>query len=190
MLAKSAPRHRFTVQDVDRMLAAGVLHEDDPVELLEGELVERSPQGDAHRRSIGRLNRALVRAVGDELHVLVQCPIVCSEHSAPEPDFAIVRGEPDAIRGRNPRGDETLLVIEIAQTSQDRDHGKARLYAAAGVPAYWIADLEARRVEVHEDADPATGRYRLVRILEGGSRLPVLGTALVLSVEDVIGPAD
>lgn len=184
MQAINAARRRFTADEVQRLLASGVLHEDDPIELLDGELFEMSPQGDVHRRSVSSLNRRLVRAVGNDAHVQVQCPIHCDPHNQPEPDFAIVEGLPDAIVGRHPRGDETRLVIELAATSQERDRAKAPVYARAGVPVYWLVDLVAHRVEVHEGPD-ASGRYRVVRIVDGDQQLAVPGTDLVLTAAEL-----
>lgn len=87
------PRRRFTVEDVGRMVAAGVLGEDDRVELIEGELLLMSPQDPPHASVIQRLTGRLVAAYGDRFRVRVQLPIVVSDVSMSEPDFAVVRGD-------------------------------------------------------------------------------------------------
>lgn len=184
MQATALKRRRFTADEIQQLLDVGFLHEDDPVELLFGELVEMSPQGPAHGNRIASLCRLLFPVMGDSAHLRVQLPLFCDAHSVPEPDFAIVIGSPDALGDRHPRGDETRLVIELAATSQERDRAKAQLYAQAGVLVYWLVDLASHVVEVHEQPDP-TGRYRSLRILEGDEKLQVPGTDLVLTADEL-----
>lgn len=159
-----ARRRRFTVEDVRRMVEAGVLHEGDRVELLDGELVEMTPQGPLHRVIKDLLAARLQDAYKGRAYVSDQAPVDLNAYSQPEPDLAVYRGEARDYLSRHPRGDEALLVVEVAYSSQEIDREKAALYAQGGVPVYWILDLVARRIEVHDA--PHAGRYGRITILD------------------------
>src|SRR5687767_10374877 len=103
------PRKKFTVDDVERMLAAGILHEDDRVELIEGELLLMSPHDPPHAITVQRLTGRLVEAYGPDC-VRCQLPLVASTTSMPEPDFAVVRDESGMFEDRHPTGRDTVLV--------------------------------------------------------------------------------
>jgi Uma2 family endonuclease len=161
-LDPSIPRHRLTVDDVERMVESGILAEDASVELLEGELVVVNPQGPAHATGKAVLGDLLRRAFVDAC-VRDQDPLECGAFSLPEPDLAVVRGRAQDYGARHPRGDEALLVVEICRTSQKVDHSKAAVYAAAGVPEYWIVDLVARCITVHREPSGAEYAVREIR---------------------------
>ena len=140
------------------MIEAGILDEDEHVELITGTLVAMTPQGSRHAVVIQRLTAALVRAVGDDLAVRPQLPLTLSEDSEPEPDLAVVRASDAPLEGPHPGS--ALLVIEVAGDSLRLDRQSKRvLYAGAGIPEYWIVDLAEAAVEVHRDPDPAAGTY-------------------------------
>lgn len=155
--------HKLTVDQVLRMVEEGILLEDERVELLEGVLVEMSPQGPEHAFSTGSLGERLQALYSPEGFVREEKPLRASATSLPEPDVAVIRGSRRDYVGRHPDGRDALLVVEVAATSQDADRRKAALYAAAGVPVYWIVDLEGRRLTTH--AGPSGEEYALVRIL-------------------------
>ncbi len=161
---QAAPTRRFTVDEVLRMVALGLIHEDEPVELLHGRLVLVSPQGPLHTVTILRIARAL-RAVllpGEE--VREEKPLACPPHDLPEPDVCIARGTDEAWAVAHPTGADAVLVVEVAMTSVQQDREKAAIYAEGGVPLYWLVDLGARKVETY--AGPMRdGRYREVRVL-------------------------
>lgn len=90
METATVARRRFTVEDYHRMLTAGILTEDDRVELIEGEVVEKVPIGGRHVAAVNALNRLLVSAVGDRAEVSIQNPVRLSEHGEPEPDVAVL----------------------------------------------------------------------------------------------------
>jgi Uma2 family endonuclease len=118
------------------------------VELIDGRLVAMSPQGERHAFSVTRLTKLLVLALGDRADVRVQVPLAASDISEPEPDIAIVT--PGDYLDDHPQ--RALLVIEVAQASLGNDRtAKKALYAAAGVPEYWIVNLEAGVVEVYRE---------------------------------------
>lgn len=131
------------------MMAAEGLFEGERVELIEGVIVEMSPQDPRHAGAVQRLTRVLGRAVGERADVRVQLPLAVIGESLPEPDVALVMREDF---------DEThpataFLVAEVSEASLRKDRSvKAPLYATAGIPEYWIVNLVDRLIEVHTDA--------------------------------------
>lgn len=160
---------RLRVDEYERMIEAGILGEDDRVELLEGVLVEMSPQSPAHARVIRRLNRALATSLGPELELCPQLPLAL-EHSEPEPDLAVVQSADAGSKHRHPR--RAVLVVEVSGDSLAKDrHVKGPIYAAAGILHYWIVNVEAEEVEVYGDPDSSGRRYRTLVTLHKGDVL-------------------
>ena len=156
--AREGPRsRRFTHDEYMRMGEAGILTEDDPVELIHGQIVEMSPENSPHRICIAKANQLFVEALsGTDCFVQPQSTLPLDAHNAPEPDLAVLRGTPDALmEGELP----VVLAVEVADSSLERDRNvKQALYAAAGIPVYWIVNLQARTVEVY--TEPEAERYR------------------------------
>ena len=140
----------FTVDDYHRMVEAGILDEDDRVELIEGEILEMTPQGSAHATGVSLAQEALRAAFGPRVYVRVQLPLALGSDSEPEPDVAVVAGSVRDYRDAHPQS--ALLVLEVADRTlpYDRDV-KGSLYARAGVPEYWLVNLAEALVEVHRD---------------------------------------
>jgi Uma2 family endonuclease len=160
LLARYAavPRRLLTVSEYHRMAAAGILTEDDRVELIEGELVAMAPIGSEHAGTVNALTRLLVLALGTRGIVSVQNPVRLDERNEPQPDFAVLRPRPDDYRRALPGPDDVLLVIEVAESSLPYDRGPKRaLYARHGLAELWIVDLAAGAVEVHRG--PAGDTY-------------------------------
>ena len=180
-IAGRGPLVRFTVDDVQAMLRAGLLPEDATVELLDGCLVrvDRATVGGdpmahspGHRYSVRRLTALAADIDSPDRHVQIQLPLVCSPTQAPEPDFAIIRGPDTDYLDRLPTAADALCVIEVADSSLERDRDEKRpIYARAGVPQYIILNLRNRTAEVYADPDRANGVY---------------GTASVLAIDDVL----
>jgi len=131
----------FTVASYQRLAELGVLREDDRVELIDGQVVEMSPIGDRHASCVRRLNRRLSRDLRDVALVDVQNPVVLDEYDAPQPDLAVLKPRADGYT-KHPRAADTLLVIEVSDTSvaYDRDI-KIPLYARLEFrrPGWWIS---------------------------------------------------
>ena len=145
----AAPRRLLTVDEYHRMGEAGILTEDDRVELIEGELVEMAPIGSEHVAATNSLTRLLVLAVGDRGIVSVGNPVRLNRHSEPQPDFAVLRPRDD-YRTTLPRPEDTMLAVEVANTSLEYDRKvKLALYARSGIPEVWIVNLAAEEVEVY-----------------------------------------
>jgi Uma2 family endonuclease len=163
----------ITVERYHQMGEAGIFREDEHVELLQGKLVAREPQGGDHGSMIQYLTRLLVRGVGDAYDVRAQLSLALGPLSEPEPDFAVVPARMRGAAREHPR--TAILIVEVARTSLRIDRGvKAALYARAGVPDYWIINLRDSVVEVHRDPDPAHSRYRNRQVLQGDDVLAPL----------------
>lgn len=153
------PARPLKVEEYHRMIEAGILGEDEPVQLIDGVLVAMTPQGAPQALVIQRLNRLLLQQVGEAFEVRPQLPLTLENESEPEPDLAVVRAEDARSRTRHPG--TALLVIEVAGESLRLDRqSKAALYARAGIPEYWIVNLADATVEVQRDPDPVAGSYR------------------------------
>ena len=149
---------RWTRAEYDRLVELGVF-DGERLELIDGFLVVREPQGARHAAAIRRVIAALGQALGGEWQIDSQLPIALDPASEPEPDVSVVPGHPDAYRDRHPS--RPVLIVEVSQTSYriDRDF-KMSLYARASVPECWIVDVVRRVVEVHRAPEQsATARY-------------------------------
>jgi len=167
------------------MVAAGILREDEPVELIDGRLIAMPPQGSVHRTLTVVLRRLLESAYGDAVLVQSHSPIDAGPVSMPEPDLAVVRGDPRALLDRHPAGRDTVLAVEIAYSSQAIDRAKASVYARAEVPVYWLLDVPARRLSVY--AEPRSGEYALTRVIADDETAPLPELAdRTLAVADML----
>jgi Uma2 family endonuclease len=176
------PRRRFTVGGYERMGAAGVLGEDDRVELLDGEIVEMSPIGPLHAALVDRLTRLFVRLAGPDVVVRVQNPVRIGSYSEPEPDLVLAHRRDDGFLLAHPVPDDVALLVEVADSSLPVDRGvKVPLYARAGIVEVWIVDPAERRVLVHRD--PSGDGYQDTSVARPGDT--VTATALPDVVLDV-----
>ncbi|MFH0980879.1 MAG: Uma2 family endonuclease [Planctomycetota bacterium] len=150
---------QFTRADYYRLAQAGVLGEDDRVELLEGVIASMSPIGPLHSSVVRVLIQFFTRELGQRVLVDAQNPVILDESSEPQPDLTLLKPRADAYRHAHPAPQDVLLLVEVAEASIELDLGeKAHLYAQAGVPEYWVADLVHKRIIVHRR--PAGDRYQ------------------------------
>ncbi len=141
-------KRKFDVDEYHRLGEAGILNEDDRVELIEGELVEMAPIGGEHATIVSTLTMILARQCDSSQLVHVQNPLRLDRTSEPQPDLVLARVVP-GFRGV-PNFKDALLVIEVSDSTYNYDRKvKAPLYARAGVPELWIVDCQNQRVEVH-----------------------------------------
>lgn len=180
-------KRRFSVHEYHRMAEVGILSEDDRVELIEGEIVKMSPIGSRHAACVGRLNRLLQRLVRLDAIVRVQDPIRLDVYSEPEPDVALVKTRDDFYSREHPGPGDVLLLIEVADTSVERDlEAKLPLYARAGIPEVWLVNLPAETIEVN--SRPDSGEYReTVRVKRGETVTSRNIPGLDLGVDDILG---
>ncbi len=172
--------HRLTEADVYRMVAAGILSEDDRVELWDGQLITKSPVGPLHANAVRRLTELLYALKPPHTMVCVQDPISLSTHSIslsthsmPQPDLTLINREREASDRTHPRPHDIHLIIEVSDTTLESDLGpRARVYARADVREYWVVDVLAQRVTVH--LRPQGGDYKSISTpYEGGNLLKV-----------------
>ncbi|MDX6381260.1 MAG: hypothetical protein QOI57_2284 [Rubrobacteraceae bacterium] len=183
--AQEITRRRFTVHDYHRMTEAGILHEDDRVELIEGDIVEMAAIGSRHFTCVNELNRLLVRGVGDEAIVSVQNPVRLGEYWEPQPDLAVIRNRD--YRESLPEPEDVLLLIEVSDTTLRYDREvKLPLYARSGIPEVWIAELVNKAIEHH--THPSEDGYRRLKQARRGETLRSKALpALVVPVDAVLG---
>lgn len=169
------PIWRFTVAQYHEMARAGILTEDDRVELLNGWIVPKMTKNPPHSATTRLVRVALDRVIPPGWFVDSQEPITLAA-SEPEPDVAVIRGDRRQYLDRHPNASEVALVVEIADTSLDRDQVfKKSLYAEAGIAVYWVVNLVDRRVEVYTDPS-GPGRepdYRSHRNYSPSDEIPV-----------------
>jgi Uma2 family endonuclease len=162
-----AALYRLSVEQYHTMSRVGILLDGDPVELLEGLLVQKAAKTPAHRFATQTLSELLAGLLPSGWFVSAHSPVTTAD-SEPEPDVSVTRGVRRQFleQDRHPGPLETILVIEVADSSLDTDQTvKLRTYARAGVPVYWIVNLVDRRVQVYTDPsgpvdEPAYGARR------------------------------
>ena len=181
-------RRLFTVDEYYRMAEAGILNENDRVELIEGEIVEMVPIGSRHASVVDDLNALFSSLTTREQAIVrVQGPIRLDNMSEPQPDIAVLRPRPDRYREGHPTPDDVLLLIEVADSSVSSDRSvKLPLYAQSGIAEVWIVDLSTGRIEVY--SRPENGTYADVSTAGHGDAVsPRLLPSVSLAVEKVLG---
>lgn len=137
---------RWTRDEYYRMAETGIFKPDERVELLEGEIIRVPPQNYRHAGTVTKINRLLIQHFAEPWEVRCQVPLDISKDSQPEPDFAVVAPRDDRNRAHPVTA---ALIIEIADTSLRYDRvRKGRVYARAGIPEYWIVNLQENQLEV------------------------------------------
>ncbi len=132
----------FSVVEYQKMAEVGILPEHG-VELINGEIFEKSPKSSKHVKTVTKLNRLLGVLVDDEAIISIHNPIIAGNNSEPEPDVAILKNRSDFYENELPHSEDVLLIIEVADTSFYYDSTiKLPLYASSGIPECWIIDLE------------------------------------------------
>lgn len=179
------PTRRFTADEVLRMLEVGVLSPDEPVELIEGELIMVPPQGPVHGSLSVVVRGMLEHAYGPGHHVRTHTTVQATPDSLPEPDVAVVQGSARDYLERLPGPRDVPLIVEVADSSVAIDRRKASLYARAGFPAYWLLDVQARRLEVLTDPTQ-DGLYRQTNVLSEDAEVIPPGTTTALRVSELL----
>ena len=170
------------------MIDAGILHEDEPLELIEGRLVVAEPQNSPHAKAIELTADALRAAFGRGWRIRIQLPIALDPDSEPEPDVSVVAGSPRDDREDHPS--HPSLVVEVADTSVRLDRTvKARVYARGGIAEYWIVNLMARVLEVRRRPRRRAGRhatYTTVTIARAGESIQPLAASRPVAIDDLL----
>lgn len=153
--------------------------EDDPVELIEGEIIQMSPQNTPHAVAVRLVRRVLRQAFpSDNYLVDEQLPLALGPDSEPEPDLSVVEGTPRDFLEEHPSS--AVLVVEVADASLQFDRTRKRgLYARYALPEYWIVNLSDRQLEVHRT--PTDGSYFEATIYAAGDSVSVRGQSIAVS---------
>jgi len=180
-------RKQFTVEEYHRMGETGILGPEDRVELIEGEIIKMSPIGVRHVGCVNAATNVLTIALGDRAVVSVQNPLQLSSISEPQPDIIVMKPRADFYRSRRQEARDSVLVIEVSDTSlkYDRDV-KLPLYAQAQVPEVWIENLEENLLLVYTEL--VNGVYNPQRTLPRTANVsPQAFPDVVISVEQLLG---
>jgi Uma2 family endonuclease len=180
MPSTDAPVHRLSYEDVMRMVEAGVLRDEDRLELIDGVLVDVTPPSAAHSAIVAWLTRHFAGAVG-EREVRIQ-DLLLVEGGFLMPDLMVVDPLP---RDRHPA--TALLVVEVAATTQRHDRWKAGRCAGASVAEYWMVDTAARAVIGHRS--PGPNGYEQLAVHGDGDRVETPVGAPPVDVSELLGPA-
>jgi Uma2 family endonuclease len=168
---KAIEMRRWTREEYDRLVATGMFAPGERVELVAGEILQMTPQGSIHATVIQLLQEELRKAFGPAFSIRPQLPIALAPDSEPEPDLAVVPGNPLAYWDAHPA--TALLLVEVSDTTLEHDRQrKGSLYARAGIQDYWIVNLIDRCVEVYRE--PRQGAYRSCQRFFAGDRLAPL----------------
>lgn len=155
---------RFSSRDYHRLGEAGIVAENERVELIHGEIVCMSPIGSPHASRVKRLNRFFGQWLRDRVVLSVQDPLALADGVEPEPDFMLLAPREDLYEDAHPSPSDVLLLVEVADSSLSYDEGeKAELYASHGVAEYWLVDLVRLAVHVHTSPSPAGYRSVVTR---------------------------
>ena len=156
--ATAIQHHLLSVSDYYRMAQAGILTEDEHVELINGELFDMAPIGSFHADFIDRLARLFFKQADDSVRVRIQNPIHLSDFAEPEPDIALVKD--NNYRQQHPTAEDVLLLVEVADTSLHYDLTiKLPLYAKYQIPEVWVCNLKEKRLDIYQQPD--NDYYRL-----------------------------
>jgi Uma2 family endonuclease len=189
----------ITIEQYQQMIQQGIVPEDSTVELLRGILVRKDrsvigedPMGHSamHVLVVSLLAALALRINSDKCYLQIRLPIDCPPDGEPEPDAAVIRGNPRDYADHIPSAQtDVTCVVEAAHSSLDRDReDKLPIYASAGVPHYVIINLQNRTVEVYTDPDRGSDQYRSKATLTEGQTLTLMlptGT-LEVAVKDIL----
>ena len=150
--AEGMPRRAWTVAEIEAMVEAGIIDEDERFELIGGEVVPMSPKGARHELVKIELNRHLQQTATTDVNIAPETTLRLDEKSFVEPDFCVF---PRSIDPGDMRGYDVLLAIEIADTSLRYDLGrKIGTYAAYGIPEVWVINALTLVTRVHKQLGP------------------------------------
>lgn len=171
-----------------QLVEIGVLHEDDRVELIEGEVLEMSPIGKLHSSLVDYLNALFTRKYAGDWIVRVQSSVVLSELTEPEPDLCLLKPRDDYYASESAGPPDVLLLVEVMNTSQERDTlRKVPVYARHNIAYVWLIDIPTQSVTVY--TQPSEGQFQHISHHTAGQLLTIPGeSSPTLSVEEIFAP--
>ena len=186
-MAQQLLKRLFTVREYHLMVDAGILKEDDRIELIKGEIVQMSPIGRFHAACVKRLNELFVSRLGHLVNVGVQAPIELDDNSEPQPDLVLLRRRADFYQSGHPQPQDILLIIEVADTTVESDREiKIPLYASSGIVEVWLVNIPAECIEVYRQ--PSGDSYQNVQVFGRGESIFVAAFPDVsFNVDEILG---
>ncbi|MBD1806481.1 MAG: Uma2 family endonuclease [Symplocastrum torsivum CPER-KK1] len=180
-------RRRFTIKQYHQMAEAGILTEDDRVELIRGEIVEMTPIGRRHAACVDRLNEMFILRLAQATIVRVQNPVELDDNSEPQPDLVLLRRRADFYEAGHPQAEDILLLVEVADTTVEADRDvKILLYANSGIAEVWLVDINAQCLEVYRQ--PSENGYQIIHKYYRGQTVTIQAFPEVsFTVDEVMG---
>jgi len=181
------PNYRlFTVDEFERMVEVGILREDERIELIRGEIVRMAPIGKRHNECVDLLNEIIGEQLRKTVRLRIQGSISLQQRVQPQPDVLVLRRPAESYGTVAATAADVLLLIEVSDRTLDYDRTvKRSLYAQAGIPEYWIVNLNDNRVEIY--SQPIGSTYQQARIATPSESItPALLPDLTLQVADII----
>lgn len=187
-------RRQFNIQDYHQMVKAGILTEDERVELIEGEIVEMSPIGTRHAACVKRLLKHFSQLLGDRVMVAVQAPVVLSNLSEPQPDLALLKPRDDFYAAGHPQPQDIFLLVEVADTTIESDFAertlrerviKIPLYSSSGIVEVWLVDVNEQVIEVF--GEPTDNNYQSIQKFQQGEIFVQAFPDIIFAVERILG---
>ncbi len=171
----------ISVSGYHRMAETGILDVTQRTELIDGRIITMAPIGSKHADWVDRLARYCIKNLPDDLTVRPQNPIYLDKVSESEPDLALLRPRQQPYRDAQPRPEDVLLVIEVADTTLDYDRDvKIPLYAKHAIPEVWLVDVAMNRLEIYRE--PTDGDYR-VRLKPRSQEIIALSAAESIKID-------
>ncbi|MCU0540968.1 MAG: Uma2 family endonuclease [Oscillatoriaceae cyanobacterium Prado104] len=144
----------WTVEEYHRMIEAGILNEDNKIELLDGRIVEMSAQTPPHAATTQRSSDFIKELLAGQAHIRTQLPITLTT-SEPEPDIAVVAIDPHGYATHHPNPSEIFLLIEVSYSTLQIDrYEKAPIYSRANIAEYWVLDAVDREAYIYRHPGP------------------------------------
>jgi Uma2 family endonuclease len=167
-----SPPYRMSLEQYEAMVESGAFSDHDRFHLINGFLVEKMTQNDPHATADELCGRALEKAIPPGWHVRSAKPVRLPPNSKPEPDRSVVRGTIRDYTERSPGPADIGLILEVSVTSLAQDRLQAAVYAASGIPYYWIINVVERKVEVY--FDPTPNAYKFRADYPAGENVPIV----------------
>lgn len=180
-------RRRFTIEEYHRMGEAGIIGEDERVELIDGEIVQMAPIGNRHIGCVINATRLFITRLGDRAVVSPQNPVVIRPRSEPQPDLVLLWPGAVSYSHKRPASEDVLLAVEVADTTVRYDGlVKGPLYARAGIPEFWLCLVDDGAIEVHRGPG-ADGYANVTRYVSGHLVTPLAFGDVRFAVSDFFG---
>ncbi|MBD2099302.1 Uma2 family endonuclease [Leptolyngbya sp. FACHB-261] len=180
-------RRKFTVEQYHRIAEAGVLTEDERVELIRGEILEMSPIGRRHAACVNRLVSLFAQRLADQAVLSPQNPVELNNTSEPQPDLALLQPRPDFYESGHPKPADIFLLTEVADTTAKADRElKIPLYVEASIAEVWLIDITGQCIEVYRQPSP-TGYQSVEKFQRGQTLLVQAFPDVRMLVDEVLG---